>query len=411
MNSDHIMENSIVPNYIRKRSLAFKMVNFLFLIFIVRITFLTTQKDAPGLDAYIMLQLVSVTAMFLIALIQNQVSVKLVPRSMPIFLALSLYGLAMLSYTWSVMPELSLVLAIQNVMFIYIIFYLMGYPDDFYATEKYLIILLVVPLLASLLRKPVTYGIIPTLSYYLQYHELNAGGISAVLIVYCLSERLSWPKNLNVQRAKMLTWMTIFGFFCLMISTSSGANVSMLVGFITLMLIRRKWFYLFALLACVLAITIFPGIIDDVTSYIFPNKSRDTIMMATGRTVLWSDIWQMFQEKPILGWGFATVERLCNIYASDSHNSFLGILGGLGILGAFIFVLFIISLIFKMFKLRYLHGYTGLFCATVCMVSNSNTFGFLSGKIYGLTIAFFALMASGYWYQLKLADENANVEE
>lgn len=384
--------------------LVFIIVNILLFVFVVRITILTQNMERPGFTLYVFLQLSAAIGMFLFILIQNQVPVSPALRDVPILLGICLYGLGILSCFWSVMPALSFAFAFQITFFIWILFYLMGYPRDFYTTEKYLIRLLVILLLFGLLRKPIVYGITPTLNYFLSsFHELNAGGISAALFSYCLAEWTASHAKLNPQRAKMLICGAIFAFLSLLISTSSGSNVSALVAIFLLTVVRRRWFLSVAVFLCVSAAILYPEIIDNTIAIIFPGKSIVRITNFGSRTVLWHDMWLLFQQRPTLGWGFATVERMGTVYASDSHNALIGILGGLGLVGAGFFVTFIFCTLARMYKLRHQIGYTGLLCAAVCMVVNSNTFGFLSGKTFILTIAFFALMSCGYWYQFRLS--------
>jgi len=383
--------------------LTFIAVNTLLLVFVVRVTILVQNMEAPRLNRYVVLQLFAITGMFLIVLMQRQVPLRLVLHDTPIKVGICLYCLGMLSSVWSIMPAMSFAFAFQMFVFLWVIYYLMGYHDDFYTTEKYLIRLLVILLLFGLLRKSIIYGVIPTPSYFLRFHELNAGGISAALFSYCLAERTVCQATFNPRRARMLTLVAIFAFVSVLVSTSSGANVSLLVALCALAIVRRNWLLVMLIVTIVLVVFLFPEIIDNVLAIIFPGKTTRRILNFGSRTMLWQEMWLLFQQKPICGWGFATVERLGSVYASDSHNAFLGILSGLGLIGACLFGTFILYTLLRMYRLRHLVGYTGLLCATVCMVSNSNTYGFLSSKTVMLTMAFFGLVTCGYWYQYRLA--------
>jgi O-antigen ligase len=399
-------ENRNMPVVIQRTNgrPAFLLVNALLLIYVVRITILTMGSEVPGLNRYVVLQLSAVIGMFLIVLMQERVPLRPVLHDTPITMGMCLYGLGVVSAVWSVMPAMSFAFAFQMFAFVWILYYLMGYHDDFRTAEKYLIGWLTVLMLFGLFRRSIVYGHSPTVSYFLNdFHELTSGGIGAALFSYCLAERTACQAGFAPGRARMLTLVAIFAFGVVLVSTSSGSNVSLLMGLCALALVRRNRPLLLLLVAGVLMLVVFPEIADDAIAILFPGKTERRIWNVGSRTMLWADIWQLFRQKPIWGWGFATVERLGSVYASDSHNAFMGILGGLGLIGAGIFIAFILYTIWRMYKLRHLTGYSGLLCATVCMVANSNTYGFLSGKTYILTIAFFALISCAYWYRYRLA--------
>ncbi len=379
----------------------FIVINALLLVYVVRITILIVNRETPGLDRYVLLQVGAATGMFLLVFLQRQVPLGVALHDTQITAGICLYGFGILSSAWSVMPAMSLAFALQIFMFLWILYYLMGYHDNFHAAEKYLIRLLVVLLLFGLLRKPVVYDISPSVQYFLSYHELNAGGISAALFSYCLAERLAGPARLDPRRARMLTLVALFALVALLVSTSSGSNVSVLVALCALAIVRRHRLLALLLVTTALALLAFPEIVEQARAVVFPGKTDTRILNIGSRMMLWQDMWGLFLQKPIWGWGFAAGERLGGVYASDSHNAFLGILGGLGLIGGSFLLLFLLGTLWRMYRLRHQIGYTGLFCASVCMVANSNTFGFLSGKTFVLTIAFFALVACGYWYQYR----------
>jgi len=380
----------------------FVAVNALAMVFVVRITLLIHHMEMPGLNRYVVLQLCATIGMFLIILTQKWIPLKLALRDKPIILGILLYCFGLLSAVWSAIPAMSFAFAFQLFVFLLVMYCLMGYHDDFYAAEKYLIKLLVVLILFDVFRKSILRGSIPTLEYFRNYHELNSAGIGAALFVYCIAERMICQPKLNPRRARMLTIVAIFDFVYVLVSSSSGSNVSVLVALCMLAVVRRNKLLVLLFVLSLLVTILFPNIIDNIVTMVFPGKTDRRIWSAGSRMHLWQDMWTRIWQKPICGWGFGTIERLGSIYASDSHNALLGILGGLGLVGASLFVTFILYTLLRMYRLRHLIGYTGLLCATLCMVVNSNTYGFLSGKVFKMTIAFFALISCGYWYQYRL---------
>lgn len=384
----------------------FIAVNALLLVFVLRITILIQNMETPGLNSYVVLQLCATVGMFLIILMQKWVPLKLALHDKPIRLGIILYCFGLLSSVWSVMPAMSFAFAFQMFAFLWVMYCLMGYHDDFYSAEKYLIKLLAVLILFGIFRGSVLRGNIPTLAYFLSYHELNAGGIGAALFSYCIAERMVCQRKLNPCRTRMLTLMAIFAFVSILISTSSGANVSVLVALCMLAIVRRNKLLVMLFVSSILVVILFPETVDNILAIIFPGKTERRILSFGSRLPLWQDMWVFVRQRPIFGWGFGAIERLGPVYASDSHNAFIGILGGLGFIGASLFSTFILYTLSRMYRLRHLYGYTGLLCATLCLVANSNTYGFLSGKVFMLTIAFFALISCGHWYQYMLVSES-----
>jgi len=405
-----IQENIIYKDYTNNKFLSYKIANILFILFITRILFLRKGMDQPGLNIFVIIQLSAVTMLFIIAIMQNDVPIIKTLQNKAIVLGLSLYALGMFSAFWSVIPLLSFSLAMQNFFFIVILFYFVGSKKDFLATEKYLLALLVLLAVFSLLSNAISRGSIPSIAYFLNLHDLNAGAIGGALFSYCFSERLiinpdvyPWQGSLHPQiysnRKILLSAGCVFGFITLLVATSGGANVSVLVALLAFILARRSIFLFFVLTMLLFTLNAFPNLIWIAVDSIFPGKSIANITSVGCRTMLWEQILALFSEKPILGWGYGTIERLGDLYADDSHNSFLGILGGLGLIGVTIFILFIVTLLYRLYRKSRQVGYTGLFCATVCLAANSNTFGFLSGKTFVMTIAFFAFLSCSYWYQ------------
>jgi len=403
-------EDFIIRPFLKKKPFSYKIAYVLLLVFIMRILFLRRGMDQPGLNIFVVIQLSAVTMSFIIAIMQNDVPIIKTMQNKAIVLGLSLYALGMFSIFWSVIPFLSFSFAMQNFFFIVILFYLIGSNRDFFETEKCLLALLALLAFFALLSKAVSRGSMPSLAYFLNLHDLNAGAIGGALLSYCLSERLNvhsdiypWQENLQPQvyryRTKLLSAGCIFGLITLLVATSSGSNVSVLVALLAFIFVRRNIFLFFVLTILLLTLNAFPNLIWIAVDSIFPGKSMSNIESFGSRTMLWEQILALFSEKPILGWGYGTVERLGGLYADDSHNSSLGILGGLGLFGGTIFILFIVTLLYRLYRKSRQVGYTGLFCATVCLAANSNTIGFLSGKTSVMTIAFFAFLSCSYWYQ------------
>jgi O-antigen ligase len=82
---------------------------------------------------------------------------------------------------------------------------------------------------------------------------------------------------------------------------------------------------------------------EELLSSISRSGSADEVASATGRTVIWSAVLDMWAEKPLLGYGFASSQRLLPthpalfIAAAHTHNMYLEVLFAGGISGLVIF--------------------------------------------------------------------------
>lgn len=82
---------------------------------------------------------------------------------------------------------------------------------------------------------------------------------------------------------------------------------------------------------------------EELLSFISRSGSAEEVASATGRTVIWSAVLDMWAEKPLLGYGFASSQRLLPthpalfIAAAHAHNMYLEVLFAGGIAGSVIF--------------------------------------------------------------------------
>lgn len=82
---------------------------------------------------------------------------------------------------------------------------------------------------------------------------------------------------------------------------------------------------------------------EELLSFISRSGSAEEVASATGRTVIWSAVLDMWAEKPMLGYGFASSQRLLPIHpalftaAAHTHNMYLEVLFAGGISGFVIF--------------------------------------------------------------------------
>ena len=363
----------------------------------VRIQIFQFRTTSVGLNAYSGIQTLVVAVLFALLVIQRDTSLKTIFTNR-LFCNLSfLYSLGMVSIIWSALPAFSFYMAFQNLVFLSAIFYLASLKDSFADLESFLIKSSLLFMLIALLGDIYRYGF----SIIFGWHHLEIGGVGAMLLCYSVGEIVycSSVLRFDPQRKKLLWRTAIGGFIILIWSTSSGANVSSIIGLLSLAFVgKNKTFKIVAFLI-IMVFTLIPDSITSVLPFIFPGKSSIGITSVGYRMHLWESLWELTRQKPILGWGYAAIERINQYYAIDSHNSIIGIIGGLGFVGGFLLVSYIIIAFVKIYKNRYIAGYTGLFGGFMCLLADSNTIGFLSSKTSLLTIAFFTIVVISYFYQ------------
>lgn len=311
-----------------------------------------------------------------------------------------LYLLGLCSALWSIMPAMTGFFALQNIILLAVLFCLASQAKDYMSLEKLFLLFNGGYILLRVLR---------SLSGLAGYHELQASGTGGALLCYCLAEYYSTDRRyLAESNQKLYKYTILLSIIALLFGTSSGANVSAACGILTLTLFaKNKAVKFWGLVTIIFVLTIyFFYDFTAIVQFTFPGKSEKSIMTATGRTYIWDEIMGRVAQRPFLGWGFACIERTLSIRCIDTHNSMIGILGSLGYIGGTIFAVAILRHIIYMLKRRHLPGFRGLFVATICLLINSNTFGFLGSKATWLTVVFFQILVlSAIYARIPLSND------
>jgi len=376
----------------------FSLVQILLILFYIRIAVFQVKRDGITIDIYTVFQIGAIVLIALILLFQKKQNIRmssLIGDKTYVFLFL-FYLVGAISVVWSEMPFFSFYMAFQDIVLMGAAYYLVSLNNDFIEMEVYFIKLLFLMIIISFIG----YVAIHPLSMVFNYHDLVTSAIAAILFCYSVGELIALKSsNTNVwsiKRKRLLKRTLILSLLVLAVSTSSGANVSALFGLLSLVVFGKNIFLklLFGMLAAIIIIN--PDIIQQLISLLLPGKSLEGIRTAGYRMHMWENYFEMIQERPLLGWGFASIERLGLYYNNDSHNSYIGAVGGVGIIGSIFLLIFIVKKTLAIYQYRILPGYWGIFAAFSAVLMNANTFGFISSKATEVTVAFFFLVAFSY---------------
>ena len=247
--------------------------------------------------------------------------------------------------------------------------------------------------------------------YFLQGigHSVTHGTVAGLVFVYCLAEYGNKERKMNNQ--KLLKLGLIGSGIVLFLASSSGAMVSVAFGLLTIVFFSKNnyvKFILGVLLALVTLLYMFGGV-DYILGILFPHKSMASIETANGRAYLWKLILEKASQRPWIGWGFGTVERiLAEMYTTDAHNSFIGALGSLGYIGAGLFVLAILMQMFHILKNIHCLGFRGILAATIAAFINSNSSNILVSKASLPSLSYQLIMSLGVVSLLFMNNNSTN---
>lgn len=307
-------------------------------------------------------------------------------------LLLFFYGIV--STIWSFIPTFSFFLSFQNIVMIFLLMYLFEINKSFKDKERLFIIGIVVMILFEV----IAVRIVNSQGVFI--HFLSGSSTAALLFSYCVAELLNM-KIIDRERSMYLKGSMVVSLIVLITSTSAGANASAVFGLIIALLFSRHNIY--AILISFIAIILYfnQDYIENLLLFIMPGKTIEDIESATGREVIWNEIYMLAAQKPLFGWGFACVERAVTNFSqivSDSHNNFIGFYGSLGIVGLIIYIYHLVSAFIFTFKRKCRIGFMGVFAAFCCVSMNGYSYGFLSGKTCSITVAYIAIIVLAYSY-------------
>ena len=219
----------------------------------------------------------------------------------------------------------------------------------------------------------------------------------------------------NVERRRLLRGCMWLTFLVLVTSTSGSANVSAFVAVgIALFLSRKK---VYAIICLTLVIIIWANLdkLDSLLLFLMPGKTLEVIESGNGRDYIWNRLLLLAEERPMLGWGFACVERVNqSIFdgqsLSDAHSNYIGMYGSLGLFGLCVFVVHILCVVLYMLKRIRIKGFLGLFCAYICLSVNGYSYGFLSGKTCSITVCYIVVIVLSFFFNRVYEKNRSRIE-
>lgn len=361
----------------------FKFMLILFIIWLYRIDFM---PDTGGGLA----KVIQVTAILgLLFLIRNNlykiITFSYSHTNIAIKTCLCLYSYALISTIWAFMPSMAFYLSFQNLVIIILLIWYFSRFHDFINMEKgFIIFALSIVLFESIIYRVINPSIM--------IHHLSSASSGALCFVYCSTE---WLKAQEPKRKQFLKYAMITAFVLMLTSTSSGANASALFGFALACIFAGRALWASLIIGCILFLFFNQDMIYQIILTLNPGKTIDMIESGNGRDTIWAALMHNANQRPILGWGFACIERtaqnvLQGQILSDAHSNYIGMYGSLGIIGLLLFITHMICSALTALKNRFKPGYLGLFTTIAAAAMNSYSYGFLSGKSCSITVIYFA---------------------
>lgn len=371
----------------------YKWILILFSLWLYRVDFIADVGSGRAK----MLQVITIFGMlYLIIKYQSNIITYTFSKThTPIKTFLWLYVYAIISTFWAYSPTFSFFLSFQNTVFMIVLVWLFTKMNNFISMEKTFIYLMII----SMLFEVVMIRIIE--SPVLFIHFLPGGSSAAICISYCIGELISMKKK-DATRRHFLYNSLIIASVVLITSTSSGANVSAIIGIGIALFISGKVRYALPLIIGSVVLYLNQQWIDEIILFIMPGKTKEIIEIGNGRDTIWAGIMAVTAQRPLYGWGYACGERVASGYLnwalSDAHNNYIGLYGGLGLIGIILFVWHQFVSIINIFTRRNRIGFTGLFSAFCCASINGYSYGYLSGKACSITIIYMAMLALSLTY-------------
>ena len=125
--------------------------------------------------------------------------------------------------------------------------------------------------------------------------------------------------------------------------TSSASNISLIAGILMIAATSNERVISFGrlVLLSVIVFLVLTWGSEAARPYLFPGKTTEHIKSMRGRTLLFEDFLVAFQERPLLGHGFAAGEKGVQVFGyrvvNSTHNAIMSVAVNTGIVGLLFF--------------------------------------------------------------------------
>ncbi len=209
--------------------------------------------------------------------------------------------------------------AFEFLAFFVSIMLLLRRSDGFFRAEQLALIWLTLGLLAD-------FGGAIRVGGWGNFHTNRYSITAAMLFGYSLAELASACGR----RRLLLLVSSAIGLGGVLLGTSTGSNLALAGGLVILLVLSpRHGRYLLFMVPILLLVANWNQLLDVALG----GKSPEDVLNLTHRWDIWMGSWNLFVQRPLLGYGLNVAARE---YASalSSHNAYLEALLGGGILGA-----------------------------------------------------------------------------
>lgn len=344
------------------------------------------------------LQIATLFGMLYYAYIWNNASLSfgLFKTGLPVWSMTLFLGLGVISTAWSYKPDYSFFMSVEKLAFMAVFFTLFTMPRTFLATERMWVMIM----LGTIIFNWVAPRVVGQQGFI--GHDLPEGSCSAMCLSYCMGELLA-KKVDSPRRNAMFRIAVIISLFCMFSSTSGGANASGALGVAIAFAISGKIIWGLAFAAGGSLLLLNDTLYDKIFHLLMQGKSDQDIKSSTGRTAIWEAMMPLANQKPWLGWGYASMERLMTdrriMHLTDIHSNFYGAYGNVGIIGLVLLVFHHVVAVLYTLKNVLNPGFVGILCALCCGALNGYSYGFLVGKTAIISVFYLAFVMLIFVYQ------------
>lgn len=314
--------------------LELKLLLFCAVTLLARITLFIRQRSGDRYDeidvsAAVQIGLVAISLMLFVAAAPAlfRLWTRLAGTSGRLWLVFLAVG--MLSAAWSIHPSYSLFRALEafsQSLILFVVIAALGPPRR---AERWVLGLVWLALVFDVAGN---YRLTAGFSGGAQSNSFSA--MAAMIAAYSLGEAVAAVGT----RRRGLMISGLLAALVLIVGSSLASWWALLVGLMVAgTLMKRSGLLLLVAMLVLLLLTL--GGSDIVHTLLLRNKPVEQLETLHGRTILWSHFWEVYKERPLLGYGFAIGARTQGVvYTTNTHNALLSVLLGCGALGLLVAV-------------------------------------------------------------------------